>query len=233
MQLVRTQAAVLGRERAARALTKRPAAVLPGPHARGGGAPRLKVGVVAHVARRLRPAAQRRQASGSTLPRTRAPPPTPDRGARTCCISPVHVRRQTLHGSSASPIFVTVYEASQTGIARRSVRASSTSAAHTRMRRLVTGAGASSQSKGVTSSADARVGKWKGRHGVRGAGVAVDGTGRRRGGARRQAVRCRRLQRRRRWPRLGGAVRPGDGCVGGGGADGSGSRKPRSRGARR
>ena len=64
---------------------------------------------------------------------TRAPPPTPDRGARTCCISPVHVRRQTLHGSSASPIFVTVYEASQTGIARRSVRASSTSAAHTRM----------------------------------------------------------------------------------------------------
>ena len=65
MQLVRTQAAVLGRERAARALTKRPAAVLPGPHARGGGAPRLKVGVVAHVARRLRPAAQRRQASGS------------------------------------------------------------------------------------------------------------------------------------------------------------------------
>ena len=73
---------------------------------------------------------------------TRAPPPTPDRGARTCRISPVHVRRQTLHGSSASPIFVTVYEASQTGIARRSVRASSTSAAHTRMRRLVTGAGA-------------------------------------------------------------------------------------------
>ena len=64
---------------------------------------------------------------------TRAPPPTPDRGARTCRISPVHVRRQTLHGSSASPIFVTVYEASQTGIARRSVRASSTSAAHTRM----------------------------------------------------------------------------------------------------
>ena len=164
MQLVRTQAAVLGRERAARALTKRPAAVLPGPHARGGGAPRLKVGVVAHVARRLRPAAQRRQASGSTLPRTRAPPPTPDRGARTCRISPVHVRRQTLHGSSASPIFVTVYEASQTGIARRSVRASSTSAAHTRMQACDRSGCASSQSTGGTSSADARVGEWTGRH---------------------------------------------------------------------
>ena len=198
MQLVRTQAAVLGRERAARALTKRPAAVLPGPHARGGGAPRLKVGVVAHVARRLRPAAQRRQASGSTLPRTRAPPPTPDRGARTCCISPVHVRRQTLHGSSASPIFVTVYEASQTGIARRSVRASSTSAPHTRMRRLVTGAGASSQSKGVTSSADARVGEWTGRHGSTSARAHARGATVRPGqGAGECSVRGQRTQRER------------------------------------
>ena len=95
---------------------------------------------------------------------TRAPPPTPDRGARTCRISPVHVRRQTLHGSSASPIFVTVYEASQTGIARRSVRASSTSAAHTRMQACDRSGCASSQSKGGTSSADARVGEWTGRH---------------------------------------------------------------------
>ena len=95
---------------------------------------------------------------------TRAPPPTPDRGARTCRISPVHVRQQTLHGSSASRILVTVYNASQTGIARRSVRASSTSAAHTRMQACDRSGCASSQSKGGTSSADARVGEWTGRH---------------------------------------------------------------------
>ena len=129
---------------------------------------------------------------------TRAPPPTPDRGARTCRISPVHVRRQTLHGSSASPIFVTVYEASQTGIARRSVRASSTSAAHTRMRRLVTGAGASSQSKGVTSSADARVGEWTGRHGSTSARAHARGATVRPGqGAGECSVRGQRTQRER------------------------------------
>ena len=54
-----------------------------------------------------------------------------------------------------------------------------------------------------------------------------------RGGARRQAVCCGRRQRRRRLAQLDGAVRPGDERVGGGGADGDGTGRPRSCGARR
>jgi len=55
----------------------------------------------------------------------------------------------------------------------------------------------------------------------------------RRGGFRRQAVRCWRVQRRRRPPQLGGAVRSRDKCVGGGGADGDGSGCSRHGGAQR
>ena len=59
--------------------------------------------------------------------------------------------------------------------------------------------------------------------------VAPMGTavGSRCGGARRQAVCCRRAGRRlqQRRPQLGGAVRPGSGRVGGGGADGDGAKR--------
>ena len=57
---------------------------------------------------------------------------------------------------------------------------------------------------------------------VGGGGADGDSAGLpRHGNARRQAVRCWRVQR---WlPQIGGAVRPGVGCVGGGGADGDGA----------